>query len=97
MELQDRQTFICLEPFLSCRVMLCFMQEAQKDNPHLGQAHCLVNGENLVLHVVHNILVSYQRVKYLKYDHVRRKWYKNQFKIKRLNVSFKIYYRQMSH
>ena len=59
--------------------MLCFMQEAQKDNPHLGQAHCLVNGENLVLHVVQDILVSYQRAKYLKYDHVRRKLYKNQF------------------
>ena len=73
MEWQDRQTFICLDPCLSWRVMLCFMQEAQKGNPHLGQPNCLVNGENLVLHLVHDILVSYQRVKYLKSEHVRRK------------------------
>ena len=73
------------------------MQEAQKAKPHLGQPNFLVNGVNRVLHVVHDILVNYLRVMFLKYDHVRRKWYKNQFKIKRLNVSFKIYYRQMSH
>ena len=56
--------------------MLSFLQEAQKDNPQLGQPYYLVNVENLVFHVVQDILVSSQRVKYLKYDHVRRKWYK---------------------
>ena len=77
---QDRQTFTSLGSFLSCRVMLCFRHEEQKANPHLGQPYCLVNGENLALQSVQDILVvSYtfkHLVMYLKLDHVRRNWYK---------------------